>query len=291
MDQISLDDDFGFDSEQLAKNLYLLSGMGVTIYDSHRQWITSYPKYNCAFCQMVRRNAQVNLTCRRNDAQCFDICTKTRRLYSYRCHMGLYEAMLPLYNEDMICGYVMLGQVIDEREEFRRECFALARPYEKSEEKLREAVDAIPRISEEKMTAVTHLLSLYGKYIYENNLVKVQIGNLAESVARYIRNHLNSKILNSDLCNVFYCSRKKLTQEFRKTFGVSITEYANNLRLRKARLMIQNDPDFSIGFIAKSAGFTDQGYFGKLFYKKYGISPTEMQKRCKSEKNENPDAE
>ena len=286
MERIPYEFESGITSEELLKNLYLLSGMTVTLYNSYRLWVASYPRTNCNLCRALREDHEIHMQCRAVDSEAFDMCTKLRGIYAYRCHKGLYEAIIPIFNEDAICGYLLLGQVLLDTEESKQRCrdhinetvFDAER-----KKKLLEALDGTQTMSEEKFQAVLHLMEVYANRIFEKNLLKNEVNDLPNLVAMYIREHFTSKITNAELCYVFLCDRKKLTTEFKQAHGMTIIEYTNNLRLRKARETLKANPDLSIGYVASVAGFSDQGYFGKLFYKKYGMLPTEMQSKYKNE--------
>ena len=47
--------------------------------------------------------------------------------------------------------------------------------------------------------------------------------------------------------------------------------------------MLQKNPNLTISYVSSAAGFAYQGYFSTLFYKKYGMSPTEMQIKYREE--------
>ena len=225
------------------------------------------------------------MRCRANDSEAFNVCSKMGKMLVYRCYMGLYEILIPLYDQDSICGYLMLGQVMDDRKESRNKYIkelALAQP-DMSVDELENAVDSSLAFSEEKLLAVAHIAQIYADYVSGRNLLKQDVNNLANLVAVYIREHLTEKITNAELCYVFLCDRKKMTSEFKKVHGMTIVEYTNNLRLRLARQMLHKNPDLTISHVAAAAGFSYQGYFSTLFYKKYGMSPTEMQQMYREE--------
>lgn len=285
MEHIPLDQNSDFSVNQFLKNIYLLTGMTTTLYNSHKQWITSYPLRNCGYCGILRTNTEYHLRCRSNDAEAFDLCTKQERMIVYRCYMGLYEIMLPIYKQNIICGYLILGQAMEDSEKARQECFELLRAAHPDTDTdiLWDAIKDTNAISKEKLAAVTQMAQIYAEYASDNDLIKTEFNSLATLVSNYIKNHLTEKITNAELCHIFFCDRKKLTAEFRKAHGVTIVEYTNNLRLRMAREMMQKDPNLSISYISSASGFSYQSYFCTLFYKKYGMSPTEMQRLYKEE--------
>ena len=277
--------DDNVDLAAVLKRLHLVTGMTVTIYNSRKYWVTSYPLHNCSYCNSLRMNADYHMECRANDAEAFEICTKNREMIIYRCYMGLYEIMIPLFDQDDICGYLLLGQVMEDSDAARRDyCEKLCRARtDITEDMAMLDISKNCAMTEEKLIATAHVAQIYAEYISEKNLLTNEMNSLANLVSVYIREHLNEKITNAELCYVFLCDRKKLVREFKEAHGMSIVDYTNNLRLRKARQMLHKNPDLSISYVSSSVGFSYQSYFSTLFYEKYGMSPTDMQKLYKEE--------
>ena len=63
-----------------------------------------------------------------------------------------------------------------------------------------------------------------------------------------------------------------LTKAFRRRFGQSIGEYVRQLRVARARHLLEVS-DMSLGEIALETGFADQGHFSRTFKKYTGRTP------------------
>lgn len=61
-------------------------------------------------------------------------------------------------------------------------------------------------------------------------------------------------------------------------WGVSFSEYINNLRLSHAKRLLSDD-SLTISIIATQSGFTDAGYMTRKFKAKYGLTPSEWRKQ------------
>ena len=70
-------------------------------------------------------------------------------------------------------------------------------------------------------------------------------------------------------------SREHLSRSMKKYKNTTLTEYINSLRLSHAAKMLVNS-NLKIIEICYDSGFTSLDYFGKLFRKRYGISPTKF---------------
>lgn len=70
-------------------------------------------------------------------------------------------------------------------------------------------------------------------------------------------------------------NRCKLAIGFKHLFGVTIGEYHRDLRLEKAREMLETR-ELSIGCVANAVGYSDAGSFSKAFRARYGHLPSRV---------------
>ena len=70
---------------------------------------------------------------------------------------------------------------------------------------------------------------------------------------------------------------KKLTDLFRKQFGMSVSEYQINQRLEKARAKLSNT-GLQIQRIAEEAGYHNASDFSRAFRTRYGLGPRDYRK-------------
>ncbi|MFD1906816.1 helix-turn-helix domain-containing protein [Paenibacillus rhizoplanae] len=69
-------------------------------------------------------------------------------------------------------------------------------------------------------------------------------------------------------------------QLFKKNLGKTFSEYVAELRIRKARGLLQQT-DLSIESIAIQSGYVDYYYFNKVFKKHCGMTPAKFRKKGK----------
>lgn len=97
-------------------------------------------------------------------------------------------------------------------------------------------------------------------------------------VINYINAHYNDKITLEGISKSCHISISHLTRLFKASTGYTVTEYINSLRIKKAAELI-NNTNLSISEIAQATGFPSFSYFGKTFFKHYGISPLKYRKQ------------
>ena len=89
----------------------------------------------------------------------------------------------------------------------------------------------------------------------------------------FIDLNLHSKITLDELAEISGLSKDYLSQLFKKTTGLNITEYIMKKRLNSAKQLL--DRDVNISDTAYALGFCSESYFISCFKKKYGITPKE----------------
>lgn len=100
---------------------------------------------------------------------------------------------------------------------------------------------------------------------------------IAYEIAQYIAKNLHKKISLRELCDHFFLGETQLIKVFKRKYDDTPMNYIQNMRISKAMYFIRNT-DNSIAEIAERLGFSDPGYFSKVFKKYYGISPLACRK-------------
>ena len=101
--------------------------------------------------------------------------------------------------------------------------------------------------------------------------------DVAKTLEYMEKNYMYRLTLSSISANV-NLSSSYLCRIFKSEVGTSITNYLNNLRIRKAATLIKENT-LSMKEISSMVGIDDQLYFSRLFKKCMGISPSEYGKK------------
>ena len=80
----------------------------------------------------------------------------------------------------------------------------------------------------------------------------------------------------------FFLSYSHMAAEFRKEKGMSMGEYHNSVRMKKACHLLRSTL-MPVGEIAEKLGFADMLYFSKKFHAFAGVSPTDYRKQSQKE--------
>ena len=103
-------------------------------------------------------------------------------------------------------------------------------------------------------------------------------------ITTYMREHYREDLKLSDLAETFGYSDAYLSRMFREYAKVNFKIYLQDIRMAYACRDLLNT-DHTIGQIAMDNGFCSSRGFAKDFKKRYGILPSQIERRGKSEKN------
>lgn len=101
-----------------------------------------------------------------------------------------------------------------------------------------------------------------------------------EQCKDYIARHRTKKFSLNDVAEAVGKNPSYLSRIFSEQTGMSMQEYALNIRLEAAANILRYSNE-SVGGIAQYLDFPSQSYFGEKFKKKYGMTPAEYRRRNK----------
>ncbi len=101
---------------------------------------------------------------------------------------------------------------------------------------------------------------------------------LVKKVVVYLHQHYHEESLSRlRIAEAVGVSRQHLDRIFRQELGLSINDYLNRLRIRRAQDYLAHTAD-DMTLIAMRVGFNDSAYFSRVFRKLVGQSPSEYRK-------------
>jgi YesN/AraC family two-component response regulator len=99
-----------------------------------------------------------------------------------------------------------------------------------------------------------------------------------QSVCKYICNYYNRPINLEEIAKIAYMSPTYFSKKFKKVTGFGFNEYLNSVRVKMAINMLL-ETRYSITEIAMYCGYQDSNYFGDVFRKMTGMSPSAYRKQ------------
>lgn len=99
------------------------------------------------------------------------------------------------------------------------------------------------------------------------------------SIKEFInKNYSNETLSVKDISEHVYLSSTYVCTIFKNETGKTLNQYLTEFRIEKAKNMLK-DPRFKITDISSKVGYSDSNYFGKIFKKSVGLSPSEYRER------------
>lgn len=107
--------------------------------------------------------------------------------------------------------------------------------------------------------------------------IQMEDGNAQiKAACRYMEKNMGKMITRDEVAEQVWLSPSYFSRLFKQVIGVGYNEYLTELRIKKAKqLLLQN---VSVADIARIVGFSDARYFGIIFHKKTGYTPSEYRR-------------
>ncbi|WP_179955163.1 two-component regulator propeller domain-containing protein [Maribacter luteus] len=100
-----------------------------------------------------------------------------------------------------------------------------------------------------------------------------------QKVLNYVHENMSDPDLSVELlAKELNLSRSQLYRKIKTLTGQTVNEFLRNVRLQKAKQIIETDEDVSISQVCYQVGFSSPSYFTKCFKTHFGVLPTEIDK-------------
>ncbi len=94
-----------------------------------------------------------------------------------------------------------------------------------------------------------------------------------------VQNNIENINLDVDfLANKMSIGKRQLTRKIKQHTGLTPGKYVQEVRLQKARILLENKTYYSVSAVAYSAGFKSPKYFSKQFRERFGRLPSSYYK-------------
>lgn len=261
------------DIEQILGIVYDVLHIGVSFYDVDFNEVAFLDSNkHSPYCFHRRRDPEFRKACKHCDRKHFDKARQTGEIQVYRCHCGLYDGLVPLYDE---AGHFLGGMI-----------FGQVRPDDTPNphpphSQLSELYNSLPESSSQRMHSIGQLLKLTTELIVQKRMVEFQKLGWTEQIQRYIDAHINEKLTLSKLAGLIGKSSSFLRQHFQQEFGISVSQYIKKRRMEIAMDLLQSG--IQVNKVADRLGFYDPYHFSKTFKAFYGKAPKEYRSAISNE--------
>ena len=274
-----------FDEERLRKliaNLNILTGVPANILDLSGRDINLF-RGHPPFCRAINDLPEGHERCVACD-QC-----KIRRYEAesgfqhYRCHVGICEAVMPLYSKQNPVAYLAVGCYLDdspleEQWEYTR---SLLDWWPDGPDALKDAFFQFRQYSKAEIQAYTETLEALSAYIQLKGMILTAEQTDLQKLELYLDQHYMEKLSLESISQQLHIGRTKLCSLAKELSGGRTLSYLISQRRIDAakRLLLQSS--MPISAVGETVGVSDYNYFSKVFRSATGMTPSAFRKNCR----------
>lgn len=262
----------------VLRDLHEITGFRVSLHDASFEEIAAYPIQPSAFCRRVHAVPGERLQCLACDRAKAGEALRRGEACTYRCRFGMIEAASPLYSFGILTGFLMMGQVREDTPAAERECENLCRGIFPDRDERIALIRSVATVPTKRIEPYVHIMTVCAEYLTLSDALAVPSPGIAVLAKKYIGENFARKINLTEVSRALCCSKSTLMGTFRRTWGMTVNDYLNEVRLTRACSYL-TEGEKSMGEIARTCGFSDQSYFSKVFCARYGCSPSEYRKK------------
>lgn len=251
---------------ELIKSFYNLTGIKVAVYDNRFTEILAYPPYDASLCTLVHRSEFGCRQCALSTENLCKKCIQEKRIIIERCHMGLVETVAPIIDGMSVIGYIMLGQITNERdkEKLRQDVTNACKKYRLDVAEFIAAIEGISYYSDAQIGDAAEIINALGcGFVYDKVIYQAE-SSAAKKIVDYIRKNLAEDLSVKSLCEVFHISNSEIYRITRGYMPNGVAAFVKEERIKKAAELLRttNKPSWQI---AAETGFSDVNYFLRTF--------------------------
>lgn len=195
----------------LLKDFYQLTKIRITVFDDSFRELTSYPDEIADFCKLIRQTPGCAMKCHLCDRHACEIASRRTSSYTYHCHAGLTESIIPIRMGNIVIGYLLFGHVFsytsyDEGWKVIRERCA---DYGISFDELEKCCRKLPNLSEEYIDSASHIMKAVASYLCMDRMVSMHQQELPVQIDEYIQSHYTERIDAVSIAQHFHIGKRR----------------------------------------------------------------------------------
>lgn len=125
---------------------------------------------------------------------------------------------------------------------------------------------------------IYNFLMLLKIYMNTHQKEEAMYISVVKPLAMYLEENYMNEITNQDIVDQVHYSIQYTTKLFKNIYNVSPYQYLQEVRIRKAKELLVNEPGLSISAIGEKIGFNDTSYFISQFKRSEKLTPKAFRK-------------
>jgi len=275
------------------------------------------------FCQKIRAHADLAKMCQKCDSRAGLEAVRNGKPYIYLCHYNIIDIAIPITSDDKYIGAIMAGQIkpvfsgtAPDLEQVLYSPASLQELQDSAE--LKRLYKEIPTLDYTTILRASDMLLKLCDYIIEEatakNLIVSQFNSLSQNpqvilpeiparqnvttnipianpkdkkllpALEYIYNNAHLTVTLEKAAQLCHLSPGYFSRSFTKEFGTNYTAYITRLKVESAKELLVKT-DLPVTQISDQLGFSDPGYFTKIFKKLEYLTPSLYRRYAPAENN------
>lgn len=230
----------------------------------------------CDYCRLLRFELGDDALCMMADRDGRDRARAERNLVHYTCHGGLVEAIKPMYMEDELIGYVMMGQVrgggaLPAGKQHRWAATL-------GDDRLARAWSSIPTIHQARLNHLLPLFSSLVDLILAKHMVSILGRHPLDPVLARMMDHPEEQLSLEAVADLIGRSPDRTAHLFGEAYGKSFKTLQREIRMKRAVELLSKARNLGMKELAARCGYEDPLYFSRIFKAHFGMPPSRFRK-------------
>ena len=204
------------------------------------------------------------------------------------CFAGLTDIAIPVIIAGRHVATLLSGQIFH-REPTRRDFEAMMKKIggfrDREWEKLaRKSYFETPVVPPDTLDAVIQLLNVFAQHLSDDISRHMMAARpklepaVVSRAKKFVEDHSQETLTLERVLHHVHAGRFHFCKVFKKTTGITFTEYVARVRVEKAKTLLM-DPSLRVSEVVFTAGFGSIPQFNSVFKRFVGKSPTEYRSR------------
>ncbi len=263
------------DLDKLSADFFNATGVDLDILDENLTLLKQNPTNSNPYCNLIQTSKKGKKDCRFSDDMIIKKCKETGEPQMHMCHAGLIDVAIPIKHEDIIIGYIVLGQIKNHKDFSSIVHKVVGSPI--SLKKLEKCYNELKFFDVDRIRSVVTIAMILAKHILLDNIITLKSNKNIERVVSYINDNLETNLTVSKIAEAVNLSKSTLYSILNNHFNCTVNEYINRKRVEKSMKLLM-DTDLTVDEIAQKSGFSSMSYYSKTFKKIHGVSPLKFRK-------------
>ena len=278
---------FQKDVEKIFSVFTDLFGIRIAFFSSSGEELNvGKDKPICQYCQLLRQKLDFEEQCLSLDRRKRAEATEQGTMIVYQCHGGMTEAITPIYIENELIGYVMIGQFRTSDKPLPKAIARMWREQFDSSE-LEDFWEQMPVYEASYADNILKLFSVLVDFIISQHMIEIKGSNSILPLVSFMQEHVEENLDLAQAAKILCTSQSSLSHKLKKITGKSFKQFQIDLKLAKADEYFTSKPEMTVKEVSFRLGYDDPFYFSRLYKAHRGKPPTTVKnRRARSKKRQ-----